>query len=157
MKNNKYFLSLFSSLISIFFFIGCVTKTTPVYVSIKSPEIRVSDVGFLKEGYGYKEIVIYKAGSVPVKLLLKENRICVNNKCYNKYMFVKKYFRGYEKDFFDKILSKKPLSLKNIQKTGDGFIQKSKNITYIVKKNSVLFKDRKNHIIIFIKYLKERG
>ena len=157
MKNNKYFLSLFSSLISIFFFIGCATKTTPVYVSIKSPEIRVSDEGFLKEGYGYKEIVIYKAGSVPVKLLLKENRICVNNKCYNKYMFVKKYFRGYEKDFFDKILSKKPLSLKNIQKTGDGFVQKSKYITYIVKKNSVLFKDRKNHIIIFIKYLKERG
>ncbi len=157
MKNNKYFLSLFSSLISIFFFIGCATKTTPVYVSIKSPKIRVSDAGFLKEGIGYKEIIIYKAGNAPVKFVLKENRICINDKCYNKFMFMKRYFRGYEKDFFDKILSKKPLSLKNLQKTKDGFIQKSKNIVYIVKENSVLFKDRKRHIIVFIKYLKERG
>ena len=140
-----------------FFIIGCTTKITPVFVTIKSPKIKISDEGFLKEGFGYKEIIIYKAGNVPVKFLLKQNQICVNKKCFNKYLFIKHYFKGYKKNFFDKILSKKPLSLKNIQKTYDGFVQKSKNITYIVKKNSVLFKDRKNHIIIFIKYLKERG
>ena len=106
---------------------------------------------------GYKELVIYKAGNVPIKFILKDNKVCVNNECFNKYMFVKKYFSGYKKDFFDKILSKKPLSLKSIKKTNDGFIQKSKDIIYIVKKNSVLFKDKVKKIIIFIKYLKEKG
>ena len=139
------------------FFIGCAPKTTPIFVTINSPKIKISDEGFLKEGFGYKEIIIYKAGNFPIKFLLKQNQICVNNKCFNKYFFIKHYFYGYEKDFFDKILSKKPLSLKFIKKTSNGFVQKSKYIIYIVKKNSVLFKDKKRKIVVFIKFLKEKG
>ena len=138
------------------FFIGCAPKTTPIFVTINSPKIKISDEGFLKEGFGYKEIIIYKVGNFPIKFLLKQNQICVNNKCFNKYFFIKHYFYGYEKDFFDKILSEKPLSLKFIKKTSNGFVQKSKYIIYIVKKNSVLFKDKKRKIVVFIKFLKEK-
>ena len=152
---TRFLLPIFLFLLP--FLSGCATKTTPVFVTIKSPQIKLSDEGFLKEGLGYKEIIIYKAGSIPVKFLLKQNQICVNNKCFNKYLFIEHYFYGYKKDFFDRILSKKPLSLKNIKKINGGFIQKSKNFLYIVKKNSVLFKDKKRKIIIFIKFLKEKG
>jgi len=151
----KKFLLPFFFLLS--FLTGCATKTTPVYISINSPVIKISDEGFLKEGPGYKEIVIYKAGFAPVKLLIKEDRICVNNRCFNKYLFMRRYFKGFKKDIFDKILNKKPLSLKFYKKTKNGFLEKSDNIYYLVRKNSVLFKDKKEHITIFIKYLKENN
>ena len=139
------------------FLVGCATKTTPVFVTVKSPQIKISDEGFLKEGIGYKEIIIYKLGNVPLRFTLKENKICLNNECINKYMFMKKYFNGYDKDFFDKILNKKPLRKGDIKKTSSGFIQKSFNFIYVVKKESVFFKDRQKGIIIFIKYLKEKN
>ena len=148
------------SLINFLFFIfiiGCATKIKPIFITVKSPQIKISDEGFIKEGMGYKEIIIYKAGNEPVKFILKKDKICVNNECINKYIFMKKYFYGYKKNFFDKILNKKPLIKDKIQKIKNGFIQKSTNFIYIVKKNSILFKDKNKHIIIFIKYLKEKG
>jgi len=138
------------------FIIGCASKTTPIFVTIKSPKIKISDSGFLKENVGYKEIIIYKAGSVPVKFILKKDKICVNNQCFNKYLFVKRYFNGYEKDFFDKILDKQPLKKGELKKISNGFIQKSNNFIYIVKKDSIFFKDKSKNIIIYVKYLKEK-
>ena len=139
------------------FLAGCAVKTTPVFVTLNSPEIKISDEGFLKQSFGYKELIIYKAGNVPVKFLIKDNEICVNNKCINKYYFMKHYFNGLNKDFFDKILDKKPLSLKSYKKIKDGFIQKSANIFYKVTKNSVLFKDKNTKTIILIQYLKDKN
>jgi len=155
MKFKNLFIYPFIYLFIVFLF-GCAPRTTPIFVTINSPKLKLSDEGFLKEGAGYKEIIIYKDAVVPIKFLLKQNQICVNNQCFNKYLFVEHYFKGYKKDFFDRILSRKPLSLKIIKKTKNGFIQKSKNILYIVRKNSVLFKDKKRHIIIFIKFLKDK-
>jgi len=151
---NKNVLLIFHFSLFIFI-IGCATKTTPVFVTINSPQIKISDEGFLKEGVGYKEIIIYKAGSIPISFVLEKNKICINSRCINKYSFMKKYFKGYKKDFFDKILNKKPLKGK-IKKISDGFIQKSDNFIYIVRKNRILFKDKKRRIVIFIKYLKDK-
>ena len=135
------------------FLVGCATKTEPIFVTLKSPQIKISDEGFLKQGFNYKELTIYKAGSVPLKFLIKDDEICLNNKCINKYYFIKKYFNESNKNIFDIILDKK--SFKNIKiiKTKDGFIQKSR-FFYKVTKDSVLFKDK--NLIIFIKYLKEK-
>ena len=88
---------------------------------------------------------------------LKENKICVNYHCFNKKDFMQKYFKGFKKDFFDKILNKKPLSLGFYQKTKGGFIQRSKNIYYKVSKNSVLLKDKKEKIVVFIKFLRSKN
>ena len=143
--------------IFIFFLIflaGCATKTEPVFVTFKSPKIKISDEGFLKQGFNYKELTIYKAGSVPLKFLIKNDEICLNNNCINKYYFIKKYFNEDDKDIFDIILDKKPFKNIKIIKTKDGFIQKSR-FFYKVTKDSVLFKDK--NLIIFIKYLKEKN
>ena len=149
----KFFIFHFSFSI---FLIGCAVKTTPVYVNIVSPKIKISDEGFLKESFFYKKLIIYKAGSKPIELTLRDNKICINKECFNKYMFMKEYFNGLSKDFFDKILNKKPLSLKFYKKTKNGFFQKSDTLFYKVTKNSVLFRDRKNKIVILIKNLKEK-
>ncbi len=154
MKNISFYIFHFTFFI---FLVGCATKTTPVFVSIYSPQIKISDEGFLKEAPGYKELIIYKLGSEPVSFTLKENKICVNYHCFNKKDFMQKYFKGFKKDFFDKILNKEPLSVGIITKTSNGFIQKSKNIIYMVKKNEVLFKDRQRKIIIFIKFLRSKN
>ena len=154
MKKFTFYIFHFTFFI---FLMGCVTKTTPIFITLKTSDIKISDEGFLKEGINYKKLIIYKAGNEPVELLLKQNQICINHQCYNKYLFMKKYFNGLNKDFFDRILSKKPLSLKFYKKTKNGFIQKSDNIFYKVTKNSVLFKDKKNKIFILIKYLKDKN
>ena len=155
---KKFFLPLSYFLISLSFFLtGCAVKTTSVFVTINSPKIKIADEGFLKEGFGYKQLIIYKAGNEPVKFTLKQNEICINNECVNKYVFMQKYFKGLKKDVFDKILNKKPLALKFYKKTKDGFIEKSENIYYRVSKNSVLFKDKKEKTVIFIKYLRSKN
>ena len=153
MKKLSFYILPFTFFI---FLAGCATKTIPVYVNINSPQIKVSDEGFLKEAPGYKQLIIYKAGNEPVKFTLKQNEICIDNECIDKNIFIKKYFKYLKKDFFDKILNKKPLELKFYKKTKNGFIEKSENIYYRVSKNSVLFKDKKGKIVIFIKYLKEQ-
>ena len=142
-------------LIFFIFLVGCATKTTPIFVSINSPQIKISDEGFLKEGLGYKEILIYKDGNEPIDITLKKDAICIESKCFSKYEFMKKYFSGVDKNIFDKILNKKPLSVGIIKKTSNGFIQKSKNIIYIVSNNKILFKDKQREITIFIKFLRE--
>ena len=147
MKKNILYFLLF---IFFIFLIGCASKTTPIFVTIKSPKIRISDEGFLEEGTGYKKLVIYKLGSTPITIILKNNLACINNKCINKYIFVKKYFNIDDKNIFDIILNKKPFDNVKIIKIKDGFIQK-KGFFYKVTNNIVLFK-RKN-LIIYIKFL----
>ena len=149
---KKIFLLIVSFL---FFIFGCSTKTTPVFVIIKSPQIKISDEGFLKQGFGYKELTIYKAGNVPVKFLIKNNEICLNNKCINKYYFIKNYLNEEDKNIFDTILDKKPFENVKIVKIKNGFIQK-KGFFYKVTKDSVLFKDKKNNILVLITNLKDK-
>jgi hypothetical protein len=146
-----------TALVLILFFIGCSVKTTPIYAVIKTPKIKISDQGFLKEGFGYKEIIIYKAGVEPVRITVKNSFICLNDQCMDKKKFVKKYLGGYD-DLFESILNKKPLkNFDKITKLKEGFLQKDKNIFYLVTKDKVLFKDKKRKIIILIKFLRERG
>jgi len=127
------------ALVLILFFIGCSTKTTPIYAVIKTPKIKLSDQGFLKEGVGYKEIVIYKAGVEPIKIVIKNSFICFNEKCMDKEKFIKEYLsKNYPIDFFDRILNKKCIN---------GFKCK-------IGKNFILIKNKKD--LFLIKFLKKR-
>ena len=141
------------------FFVGCSVKTTPVYSVIKTPKIKLSDQGFIKEGLGYKEIIIYKSGVSPFKITIKNSFICLNNKCMDKEKFVKEYLSSdYPEDILDLIISKRPI--KNFGKitfTKKGFVQKNERFFYKVEQNRVFFRDKKRNIIVMIKYLEERG
>ncbi len=124
------------------FLIGCSVKTTPVYAVIKTPKFKAADQGFVKEGFGYKKLIIYKAANAPVEITLKNSYICLNGKCMDKEKFIKNYMpKGYSPDFFDKILNKE---------CPKGFYCKK-------SKNRILFKDKKNGILIMIKELNDGG
>lgn len=138
----------------IIFFIGCSTKTVPVYTVIQTPYVKVSDQGFLKKGFNYKELIIYKNANVPIKIILYENSICLDKKCFSKYLFIKKLSSDYPKNLLDLIIEKKTLkNLGKIIKIKDGFLQKNKRFFYLVTTNKVLFKDKVKKIVIMIKEL----
>ncbi|MEO1927064.1 MAG: hypothetical protein ABGX26_00025 [Nautiliaceae bacterium] len=125
--------------VMVLFFTGCSVKTTPVYAVIKTSKVKVADEGFLKEGFGFKKLIIYKAGSVPIEITLKNSVICINNICMDKEGFIKKYLgKNYPSDFFDKILNKECVR---------GFFCKE-------RKGYILFKDKKRDILIMIKDIK---
>ncbi len=141
------------------FFVGCSVKTTPVYAVIKTPKIKISDQGFLKEGFGYKEIIIYKTGLKPFKVTIKNSYICLNSKCMDKEKFVKEYLgKNYPVDIFDLIIEGKPIkNFGKITKIKSGFIQRKESIFYKVQKDKVLFRDKNQNIIIMVKRLREKG
>jgi len=151
-ENGKWRIVIFFILI---FFIGCAEKTTPIFMTFNSKKLKFSDQGFLKERFGYREIIIYKDGVKPVKFTIKNSYICFQNRCFNKKRFINEFIGDYNPSFFDKILDKKVLGFGTVVKTKNGFIEKDKTRLYLVNKNKVLFKDRQNHIIILIKVLKE--
>jgi hypothetical protein len=159
LKNLKQILFFTFHFTFYIFLFGCSVKTTPVYTVIKTPNLRVSDGGFLKEGFGYKEIEIYKGGIEPFKITIKNSYICLNKDCLDKERFVKKYLSDdYEKNILDLIIERKPI--KNCGKITfikNGFIQKNDRFFYKVEADKVIFKDRKKGIVIFVKELKERG
>ena len=136
LKKTLFFTFHFSFFIFLF---GCSAKTTPVYAVIKTPTVKVADQGFIKEGFGYKKIIIYKAGNTPIEITVSKFNVCMNNKCVNKSLFIKEYFgKNYPSDFLDKILNKECI---------EGFFCKK-------YKNKILFKDKKKGIVIMIKELK---
>jgi len=140
-----------------FFLIGCSVKTTPVYVTLKTPKIKISDQGFLKEGKGYKEFELYKGG-VGYKIVLKNSSVCLNSSCMNKEKFIKEYLgEDYPPCFLDCVIEGKPVKkFGKITKINGGFIQKNVNVYYSIQKNKVLFKDRRNGIVVLIKKLMEK-
>ena len=138
-------------------FLGCSTKTIPVYLAFNTPKIKISDQGFLKEGFGYKKIIIYKAGIKPFEIVVKNSAVCLNDKCMDKERFIENIDKSYPVNLLDSILDHEPLYfLGKILKKEDGFIQKNNRFLYIVKKNSVLFKDRKKRVVIMLRYLREK-
>jgi len=145
--------------LAVFFMFGCSVKTTPVYAVIKTPKIKISDQGFLKEGFGYKEIIIYKSGLKPFKVTIKNSYICLNLKCMDKEKFVKEYLaENYPADIFDLIIEGKPIkNLGKITKIDGGFIQRKDGIFYKVQKDKVLFRDKNRKIVIMVKRLREEG
>jgi len=124
------------ALIFLLFFVGCSVKKERIYTTIKTPYFALSDAGVIKKGFGYKEIIIYRFGLEPIRVLIKNSTICIQKSCMDKKAFIKKYVgKEYPSDFIDKILEKKRLHL-------------SKKYLYKASKNKILYKDDKLFIVI---------
>jgi hypothetical protein len=134
---KKYFLILL-----VILFTGCSYKTTPVEVAFKKDNFAINDQGFLKENAFAKKIEVYQVGNLAFVFTIKNNSICINNKCYNKNMFIKELNPNYPSNLFEIILFHKAFKNVKIVKTKDGFIQTTKNFFYKVTENKVLFKDK---------------
>jgi len=138
-------------LIVILLFTGCSYKTTPIVVAFKKGNLAINDQGFLKENSFSKRIEVYEAGNLAFVFTIKNNVICINNKCYNKTLFIHQLNPLYPTNLFDIILSHKQFKNIKIIKTEKGFIQVTKNFIYKVTKNKVLFKDRQKKFLFLVK------
>ena len=124
------------ALIFLLVFVGCSVKQEKIYTTIKTPYVALSDAGVIKKGFGYKEIIIYRFGLEPIKILIKNSTICIQKSCMDKKAFIKQYLgEEYPSDFIDRILEKKRLNL-------------SKKYLYKISKNKILYKDNKVFILI---------
>ncbi len=132
-------------------FTGCSYKTTPVVVAFKKDNLAINDQGFLKENSFSKKIEVYNVGQLVFVLTIKDNLICINDKCYDKKLFMNKLNPKYPTNLFSLIIEKKPLPNIKIKKLKNGFIQKTKNIIYLVTENKVLFKDKQKKFLFLLK------
>lgn len=138
----KYILS---SILCLLVFSACSTKeplkTKSLLITIKTPNIKYSDMGFLKTYTNSNELEIYSFGRAIFYLKVYENRICTSPMaCKSSQNFIKEYFhKNYPSTFLYEVLNQKELT------NMDGF-------NYIYKKeNEIYFKDKENSIFIQIK------
>jgi hypothetical protein len=145
---KKYFLILL-----VILFTGCSYKITPVQVAFKKDNFAINDQGFLKENSFSKKIEVYQVGNLAFIFTIKNNQICINNKCYNKTMFIKELNPNYPSNLFEIILSHKTFKNIKVIKIENGFIQTTKNFFYKVTENKVLFKDKQKKFLFLVKKL----
>jgi len=143
-----------------FLLVGCSLKdykhTSSKIIIIKSPQIKFSDLGFIRHSDDAIEVELFVAGKV-VEQISINHLICVSDGCMSKSGFNKEYLnKAYPGDILQNIfLGKAIYDAQNKIETDDGFEQIIKNkdvhITYRVNSEEIYFKDTKNKIIFKIK------
>ena len=151
----KYILLIF-----ILIFSACSTKnyeiTKTKLIIIKSPQIKFSDLGYLRNTEDSVELELFMAGKRIQKISIN-HLICVNEGCMSKSGFNEEYLNeNYPDNILQNILLAKPIyDGRNLEKTNNGFTQRISSlhveIIYKVTQNQVFFKDKKNRIIFKIK------
>ena len=144
-------MKIFNIIFLMFLLTACTYKTTPVIVAFKKDQIAINDQGFLKENSFSKKIEVYNVGQLVFVLTINSKNICINNKCYDKKLFIYKLNPKYPDNLFDLIISHKPLPNMPLKKIKNGFFQKEGSLLYIVTKNKVLFKDKSNKFLFLLK------
>ena len=126
-------------------------------VTIKTPKIKFSDIGYLRHTKDALELELFIAGHVFKKITIN-HLICVSDEgCMSKEGFNSEYLHSaYPQNLLQNILlGHKIFGGKNLIKNTSGFSQKiltqDIDIRYIVKPKAIYFKDRKNHILFKIK------
>lgn len=147
-------------LIIALFFSACSVKdyerTQTKIITIKSPKIKYSDAGYLRNSGKTLELELFIAGKSIEKITVN-HLICTSEGCMSKSGFNKDYLNtAYPDDIMQNmLLSHVIYDGKNITKTTDGFEQYIRDehvdIVYRVDSHAVYFKDRKNGIIFKIK------
>ena len=143
-----------------FLLVGCSLKdykhTSSKIIIIKSPQIKFSDLGFIRHSGDAIELELFVAGKV-VEQISINHLICVSDGCMSKSGFNKEYLHNsYTNEILQNILLGKTIyNAQNKIQTDDGFEQNIENedvnITYRVNSGEIYFKDRKNKIIFKIK------
>ncbi len=152
------------ALILALFLSACSTKTyertQTKIITIKSPKIKFSDAGYLRNSDKTIELELFMAGRSIEKISVN-HMICTSEGCMSKSGFNKDYLHSsYPDDTMQNmLLSRAIYDGKNVTKTADGFEQKIKSsqvdIIYRVDSHGVFFKDRANGIIFSIKDIDE--
>jgi len=152
-------------LIFILFFSACSTKyyehTQTKIITIKSPKIKFSDVGYVRNSDQSIELELFMAGKSIEKITIN-HLICTSEGCMSKSRFNKEYLNEvYPGDIMQNmLLSCAIFDGKNLIKTESGFeqhiVDKDVDIVYKVDSYSVYFKDKKNSIIFKMRGIDEQ-
>lgn len=160
MKLCLYILSFILGL----FLCACASKASfnsskAVFVSLKSPQVRFAEAGFLYHNKQNTKIEIYKLAQPFFTLDIRDKKICVNKYCTSKTNFNKKFFQNahYDEIISDIINAKALYRGLNFKQQDCGFEQNltSKSdkfaISYKVCNDEVFFEDSKNKITFSLK------
>lgn len=152
---NLFFVSL------VFMIFGCASLTSSkisnsFQVTILSPAIKINDVGFLHKSKNSLNLQIYSSGINTLNIKISD-KICINQVCYEKLEFNKKFFANEHYDeIFSEILQRRPIyDRANLETNSCGFKQdiSKYSLKYEVCNNLTSFYDTKNRIKIIIKEL----
>jgi hypothetical protein len=149
------------------FFCSCAVKqqpieiSSPVTVTIKSPNIKLSGLGFYKKGGSYVNLQVF-TGALATLNYESSTTICVNDNCMTRGIFNNNFFmHAHYSQLIDDILAGKPIyNSQNLVKTQNGFSQKivkdkEYNIFYQMSNNDVEFEDSKNRVYIRLKKIEK--
>ncbi|MDP1785011.1 MAG: hypothetical protein Q8K81_06255 [Sulfuricurvum sp.] len=139
---------------------GCAAKhysiSTPKIITIKSPKLKFSDMGYVRYEGDAVEVELFTAG-VAVEKISIDDKVCVSTGCMSEESFVKEYlYEGYPRDTMRRILQGEPIfGGKGKDETcGGALFQFIRNddmdILYRRSPTETYFKDRLNGMMIKI-------
>lgn len=156
-KKNSFIIFL-ALLISVFIS-SCALKkpesSEAISLVINSAATKVSAQGFLYESKKLTRLEAYNLGRAIFALQISD-KICLNQACYDKMAFNKKFFKvPHYEELLSDILGFKPLyHARNLQKTSCGFEQilngANYEISYKICHKELEFRDFTNQILIKI-------
>lgn len=144
----------------IMLFCGCFShqpqRSNSVLFSFITPDLRISDAGFIHHYANQTQIQIYNSATVILNLKLAQN-ICINSVCLDRQSFNAKYLKStHYNEIIDDIINKRQIyDGINLKKTNCGFEQNitDKMLKYEVCNNTMKFIDSKNRVKIIIREL----
>lgn len=148
-------------IITVLMMTGCARPqpiSIPAVVTFKTPKLKIHDTAFVTLRGKEVGIEVYTAGKLVLEIHAG-SMVCINGGCISDDEFIAEYLSPYyPARILGTLARKEPLDMEGeMTPRADGFIQRvSKaryDITYIVRKNEVFFRDRKNNIIIAIRTL----
>lgn len=149
---------LLSLAIASILFSGCMKNydmNSSKLIVIRSPQIKYADLGYIRGHGDDLTIELYEMGNV-VKSININNFICVDDGCMLKNVFNAKYLNShYPSDILENVITGHAIyDGKNLRKLYDGYVQdisdENVDIEYVVTKESIRFRDKKNAILLKI-------
>lgn len=159
-KFSILWVSLFALLVG-----GCAEKhytfNEPRLITLKTPKLKYSDMGYLRREGDSVELELFAAGSAVEKITI-DKQVCVSSGCMDEAKFVREYLSpDYPADTMRNILLEREIfSGKGFGEMCNGtryqYIRNDDiDIVYRRKPNEIYFRDRLNALTIQIKAIKE--
>ncbi|MCX6072929.1 MAG: hypothetical protein NTY39_01240 [Campylobacterales bacterium] len=144
---------------------GCTTKqytiSEPKLITIKSPKLKFSDMGYIRYADDAVEVELFTAGVAVEKISIDRN-VCVSAGCMREEAFNRDYlYEGYPSDTMRRILQNAPIFDGNNTSESCGGMKtqyirnETMDIVYQRKTGEIYFKDRMNGLMIKIRDVQE--
>ena len=149
------------------FAVGCsyrpdITASKSVSFILKTPDLRIADVGFIRSNASYINVQVFTAGRLVLDLQLEET-ICLNGTCFDKPTFNRYFLKDeHYPDMMEALLRFEPIYEKRgLTKTTQGFTQQvhvaDRQIHYEVNDEGMSYRDEEKRVLIKIRKIKGNG